>query len=297
MALRNQPYIPLYVQDYLTDEKLNMCSAASQGIFIKIMCMMHKSDEYGIILLKQKDKQNQSTCLNFATKLARLLPFDKAELKLAIQELVEEKVLYINGDKLYQKRMIYDNKISIIRAESGSKGGKKTQKDFAKAKIKASTEDESEIVIEDKIINIEFEKFWDLYDYKKNKLECEKLWNGIKKTHYKHIINDETRSLIMKRLPKYIQNTYKNNKFPGRQYPHTYLFGECWNDEVVENNKNLKREIIGYLYQCPECKEWFVHDEKVDNYMFNCPECIKTERMNGLMLSDSLEYIQTIYEE
>ena len=35
MALRNQPYIPLYVQDFLTDEKLNQCSPASQGIYIK----------------------------------------------------------------------------------------------------------------------------------------------------------------------------------------------------------------------------------------------------------------------
>ena len=144
MALRNQPYIPLYVQDYLTDEKLNMCSATSQGIFIKVMCIMHKSDEYGVILLKQKDKQNQSTCLNFATKLARLLPFDKDEIELALKELVEEKVLHINGDRLYQKRMIHDNKISELRAKSGSVGGKKTQRDFAKAKTQASTEDENE---------------------------------------------------------------------------------------------------------------------------------------------------------
>ena len=58
MALRDQPYLPLYVQDYLTDEKLNNCSASSQGIYIKIMCLFHKCDPYGGILLKQNDKQN-----------------------------------------------------------------------------------------------------------------------------------------------------------------------------------------------------------------------------------------------
>lgn len=292
MALRNQPYIPLYVQDYLTDEKLNMCSTSAQGVYIKIMCTMHKSTDYGTILLKQKEKQSQSTYKNFAKKLAKLLPFELDTIMDALKELIEEKVLYVNGDRLCQKRMIRDNKISEIRAKSGSKGGKKTQKGFAKANIKANPESESEYVNKD--INIEFKKFWNLYDYKKNKIECENLWTGIKKTKHNHIINDETRSLIMKRLPIYVKNTYKNDKFPGRQYPHTYLYSECWNDEVVEIDK--EKEVIGYLYECPECKRYFVHDEKVDDYTFDCPECPKTERMNKLMLSESLQFVQTIYE-
>ncbi len=54
MALRNQPYLPLFVQDYLTDEKLNECSAQSQGVYIKIMCLMHKSETYGKNFAKAK---------------------------------------------------------------------------------------------------------------------------------------------------------------------------------------------------------------------------------------------------
>ena len=71
MALRDQPYIPLYIQDFLTDEKLIECSAESTGVYIRLMCIMHKSDEYGTILLRQKDKQNSNNCLNFANKLAK----------------------------------------------------------------------------------------------------------------------------------------------------------------------------------------------------------------------------------
>jgi len=148
MALRNQPYIPLYVQDYLTDEKLNLCSLESQGVFIKIMCILHKSTEYGTVLLKQKDKQNQSTCLNFACKFARLLPIQVDVLKVAITELVDEGVLEIEGDKLFQKRMVHDNKISLIRSKVGKKGGKKTQSFLLKQKLKQNTEDEDEDVIE-----------------------------------------------------------------------------------------------------------------------------------------------------
>lgn len=142
MALRNQPYLPLYCQDYLTDEKLNMCSASSQGVYIKIMCIMHKSEEYGKILLKQKDKQTTKQIKNFAYKLAKLLPFTYKIIEPALTELIDEKVLYIEGDNLCQKRMIKDEKISFLRSKAGFKGGKTTQ--FAKAKDQATSENASE---------------------------------------------------------------------------------------------------------------------------------------------------------
>lgn len=174
MALRNQPYLPLYVQDYLTDEKLNMCSLESQGVFIKIMCILHKSNEYGTVLLKQKDKQNQSTCLNFAYKFAKLLPIQVDVLKVAIAELVDEGVLEIEGDRLFQKRMVHDNRISLIRSKVGKKGGEKTQSFLLKQKLKQNTEYEYEYenVIEyDNVIKNIVSEFYEFQSVKhKNQL-------------------------------------------------------------------------------------------------------------------------------
>lgn len=146
MALRDQPYIPLYVQDYLTDEKLNECSAATQGIYIKIMCLMHKSDKYGYILLKQKDKQTPNQIKNFASKLVKHLPFEKGEIENALTELLEEEVLHMEGDKIYQKRMVKDNELSLKRSIAGKKGGDKNKFALAnsQANNKAKTEDENE---------------------------------------------------------------------------------------------------------------------------------------------------------
>lgn len=159
MALRNQPYFPLYVNDFLSDEKLILCSAESTGVYIRIMCLMHKSDEYGVILLKQKFKQNAKQTLNFATQLAMFLPYTADIIERSIDDLIDNKVLTLEGDKLSQRRMVKDEKISQIRAFSGSKGGKKSSEvrssvkkdfanDFAKANIQANTEDinESEYV-------------------------------------------------------------------------------------------------------------------------------------------------------
>ena len=147
MALRDQPYLPLYVQDFLTDEKLNNCTPSTQGVYIKIMCLFHKFDPYGGILLEQKDKQNDCICLNFARKLSRQLPFDTTIIVDALNELLEERVLLIDGDFLYQKRMVKDNGLSNKRSEIGREGGKKAQSkniNFAQAKSKANTEDENE---------------------------------------------------------------------------------------------------------------------------------------------------------
>lgn len=157
MALRDQPYLPLYIQDIMTDEKLNECSAATHGIYIKgIMCLMHKSEQYGKLLLKQKDKQTTNQIKNFAIKCDKHLPYTIDQIEVAINELVTEGVLHIVGDSLCQKRMIKDNTISELRSKAGSKGGSKS-KDFVQAKSKANTQANtqanSEYVYEDEIEN------------------------------------------------------------------------------------------------------------------------------------------------
>jgi hypothetical protein len=147
MALRDQPYLPLFVQDFLTDEKLMECSASATGVYIRIMCVMHKSETYGKILLGQKDKQTGNQIKNFALKLVRHLPYDLDTILAGIKELCEEKCLVIEEDFLVQKRMVNDGELSLIRSKSGSKGGMTTQiknKKFARAKTKANTEYEIE---------------------------------------------------------------------------------------------------------------------------------------------------------
>jgi len=145
MALRDQPYLPLYIQDFLTDEKLIECSAQSTGVYVRLMCIMHKSEEYGKILLKQKDKQSTEQIKNFACKIAKQMPYSFEVVASSLAELLAENVLYIEGDFLCQKRMIKDNSVSLVRSKAGKKGG-----DFAQAKIKAKVQanTENEIVIE-----------------------------------------------------------------------------------------------------------------------------------------------------
>jgi hypothetical protein len=150
MALRDQPYLPLYIQDFMTDEKLIECSAETTGVYIRLMCILHKSDEYGKILLKQKDKQSDKPLLNFASKIAKQMPFDFKVVERSLVELLDEKVLHIEGDFLLQKRMVKDNALSLVRSQAGKKGGEFAQAKV-KAKVKANSEYEIDIVNEVKV--------------------------------------------------------------------------------------------------------------------------------------------------
>lgn len=122
----------------MTDEKLAECSAQATGVYIRIMCLMHKSEEYGKIALSGKDITifGQNSPLEmFALKLVRHLPYSVETIQSSLQELTDEKVLFIEGTKLCQKRMVKDAYISNVRSESGKCGAKKKyDKEFAMAK-------------------------------------------------------------------------------------------------------------------------------------------------------------------
>ena len=132
MALRNQPYIPLYVQDVLTDEKLIECSAEAHGVYFRLLCILHKQEIYGSLCLKQKYKQNGNNVGNFALMLSKQMPFQEKQIANCLKELYDEGVIIIEKDVLYQKRMKKDGEISLMRSGFGKKGGSNVTKQYGK---------------------------------------------------------------------------------------------------------------------------------------------------------------------
>lgn len=153
MSLQNSPYLPLYVKDFMSDEKLAECSASANGVYIRLMCMLHKSDSYGKILLKEKYKTDSNTCMNFASMLARHMPYTVNDICEGLTELLYNEVVYIVGDYLFQPKMVKDGKISEKRAVAGKKGGEKTScLSKTGSKIKANTKIEEDVE-KDKEVN------------------------------------------------------------------------------------------------------------------------------------------------
>lgn len=149
MALRNNPYLPLYIQDFMTDEKLAECSPHATGVYIRIMCLLHKCEIYGKFLLNQNYKQSYNQIFNFACNFARHLPYTTEEIERGLIELINNHVLYIEGDYLCQKRMVKDGEISLKRVLAGSKGGnpnlKKSKVCLTKSPSKSSSKNEAKL--------------------------------------------------------------------------------------------------------------------------------------------------------
>ena len=153
-----------------------------------------------------------------------------------------------------KRRMEKLDLIKQKRAEAGRIGGK--SKASAKAKVKqtqASKVKESRVdksKVNKNILNIEFDNFWNLYNYKVgSKSKVLKKWESLS---VKNCI------LIMDHLPHYIQST-PDKQF--RKHPATYLNNQGWFDEIViSQNGVIDFDLDGsgnfYKGYCDKCNEY-----------------------------------------
>ena len=79
-----------------------------------------------------------------------------------------------------------------------------------------------------KIVDTQFEEFWDLYDYKKSRDKAEKAWKTL---------NQEEKALALQHAPVYAQST-PDKQF--RKHPTTYLNNKSFNDEIIERTISTK---------------------------------------------------------
>ncbi len=159
--------------------------------------------------------------------------------------------------KSLKRRMEKLDLIKEKRAEAGRLGGKSSSKSKAnaKAKVKHLEASKGDKSIEDKskvnknTVNIEFEKFWNLYNYKVgSKSKVLKKWESL---------TDLDRGMIMEHLPHYIKST-PDKQF--RKHPATYLNNQGWFDEIVVKTNGVidfRLDSTGNFYMgyCDKCNK------------------------------------------
>lgn len=156
-TLRELPYLKLFSESFLANRKLKKCSAEAGWAYIRIMCLMHKEEQYGVYQLPDEDKITKDPITNFSVSLDFLLPSRKGEMHKALKELLAKKILMIDGDNLIQDRMIREGLLSEKRSKSGKKGGitaSKNRKAAAKFAIaKPDTKPKPTVVPVDPVID------------------------------------------------------------------------------------------------------------------------------------------------
>jgi len=203
--MAKDPAILFYTSDFLTGTMF--MSNEQVGKYIRLLCAQHQKGR-----LTEKDMLN--ICNSYDEDI--------------FEKFTEE------GGKFYNIRLeaeiIKRRKYSESRSNNrkGNKKDKKDMNNICKTYDK-HMENENENINRDinKSINIEFDEFWNLYDYKKgDKKKLEKKWLSLK---------DSERNKIIQYLPDYKKST------PDKQYrkhPATFLNNKGWEDEIIINNKS-----------------------------------------------------------
>ncbi len=111
------PAFQFYPADWRKDPGVQSLDYESRGIWWEIICLMHESDERGVLMLNGQPMPESALC--------RLLGLDNQKLTTTLTTLLTYGVARRRDSDgaLYSKRMVADEKLRQTRKEAGSKGG------------------------------------------------------------------------------------------------------------------------------------------------------------------------------
>jgi|GEM_PF-1379021 len=111
------PAFQFYPADWRKDPGVQSLDFETRGIWWEIICLLHESDERGVLLLNGQPMPETALC--------RLLGLDNQKLTTALTTLLTYGVAKRreSDGAIYSKRMVADEKLRQIRKEAGSKGG------------------------------------------------------------------------------------------------------------------------------------------------------------------------------
>ncbi|MFW5735529.1 MAG: hypothetical protein ACOCWR_10760, partial [Oceanidesulfovibrio sp.] len=114
--MSTMPFFQFYPSDWLGDVKLQACSIGAQGLLINMMCLMHQSVEYGVLLISGHIPDTKT--------IAKLCHVTPRKFEKLFQELTQNEVLRIREDgAIFCKRMIKDQEVREQKSKAGGKGG------------------------------------------------------------------------------------------------------------------------------------------------------------------------------
>lgn len=110
------PFIKFFPADWLSDEKLRACSLEARGLWIDLVCMMHKNDRRGYLQLNGSPVTPE--------QIARMTGCSAEQATRCIAELVSSGVASVLEDGThYSRRMLREEQKRGLCSDAGRKGG------------------------------------------------------------------------------------------------------------------------------------------------------------------------------
>jgi hypothetical protein len=111
------PAFQFYPADWRKDPGIQALSRHDQSVWFDILCLMHESEERGVLLLAGKPMPVEA--------LGHILRLDKQEVNQILSTLLTYGVASKREEDgaIYNRRMVRDERLIQIRRKAGKKGG------------------------------------------------------------------------------------------------------------------------------------------------------------------------------
>lgn len=117
------PYDTFFWIDWENDENLKQCSDAAQGIWMRLLCIMARSPERGVLMLGKWPAGRREIVKPLAAYLGR----EEGYLEAIIDELVNSETASLDEQgRIINRRMVRKYAISQARSEAGKRGAETT---------------------------------------------------------------------------------------------------------------------------------------------------------------------------
>jgi len=113
---KNLPFLKFFPGDWLQNANLRRCSHAAKGVWIDMLCLMHQSEERGVLVTAGKPWSDGD--------IAAALGGDPNVTLVCLHELLDKGVARRDKrEAVYSGRMVRDESKRTKCAEAGKKGG------------------------------------------------------------------------------------------------------------------------------------------------------------------------------
>lgn len=133
MKRKKLPYLALFIDDWMASAKVRKCSETTRGVYIDILCVLHKEKRRGSYSLHNQELKPMNSRSKTQLALAKpaeiqRLPYfaeflvkrtgsSKSVILKALQELYHREILVVEGDTLIQPRMYRDSGYHLLSDE------------------------------------------------------------------------------------------------------------------------------------------------------------------------------------
>lgn len=226
------PYFKFISTEWLTGS-IAMDSFEVQGLFINV-CALYWKNTGSLSVKEIEQRYKKKKLINEMLEKYTIVKDGMVSIQFLDEQLGERQYTCKKNKENIESRWskIKENVVlpNNTTVQNGNTKSYNIEEEIEKEKEEEIEEEQKGEKVE--ILELyPFEEFWETYNKKIGRSDCEKKFKKI---------SEAEKSLIWDHVPKYVDST-TNIQF--RMHPATYLNGKHWNDEIIiEAKQNGKQQ-------------------------------------------------------